>query len=299
MKRYLLLALFTVLSFAGGIAVSHSQTPARDAHRSEGGAAATDHVDENNRLLAATAPRWIGSAKRIRVYFAGKVVADSTRAHLLRDGGTPVYYFPESDVQADLFVPSKLVRNAPLRGNASFWSIKVGDRLAENAVWTYRDPVKGAEFLKGYVAFDWDSMDHWFEEKDEVFVHARDPFKRIDSVQTDRHIRVVLNGATVAESDDAVMLLEPGLPIRYYLPIADIRVDLLKPSDSTSRCPYKGLANYYSMEIGGRTFKDIAWSYRAPTLESGKIAGMVSFYNEQVDAIVVDGEELPKPRTNR
>lgn len=285
MTRYASLAVFSVLLIAGTAAQSGAEAPAG--------------LDESNRLFAASGPRWVGMAKRVRVFFGGQAVADSTRVYLLRDGGSPVYYFPEVDVKTAFLVPSTFTRNAPIRGNASFWSVKVGDRVAQDAAWTYRAPVQGAEFLKGYVAFDWDKMDAWFEEKDEVFVHARDPFKRIDSVHTDRHIRVVINGVTVAESDDAVMLLEPGHPIRYYLPVADIRQDLLRPSNSTSRCPYKGLANYYSMEIGGRMYEDIAWSYRAPTLESGKIAGMISFYNENVDAIFVDDEELPKPRSNR
>ncbi len=95
------------------------------------------------------------------------------------------------------------------------------------------------------------------------------------------------------------MLLEPGQPIPYYIPIADARVELLRPSDTTSRCPYKGLANYYSMEVGGKLFEDVIWSYRAATLESGKIAGMVAFYNERVDAIFVGGEEAPKPQPRR
>ena len=301
MKRHAWLVVFSVLFFAGWIAGSNAQTPSGGPRRTAGDASAalTSYITENNRLFTAPVPRWLPTPKRIRVYFAGTLVADSTHAHLLREGGPPVYYFPESDVRTDLFIPSRVVRNSPIRGDASFWSLKVGERVAEDSVWTYREPVEGAAFLKGYLAFQWNKMDAWFEEKDQVFVHARDPFLRIDTVHTDRHVRVVIDGQTVAESDGAVLLFEPGQPIRYYLPIADTRVELLRPSDTTSRCPYKGLANYYSMKLGGRTIEDIAWSYRAPTLESGMIAGMVSFYNERVDAIFVDGEELPKPQTNR
>lgn len=302
MKRYLVSVLCSTLLLMGPIATAlHGQNPAARAQRNDAGANITpaNYVDEDNRLLWAPMPRWIPTAKRVRVYFAGQVVADSTHVHILRDAPVPVYYFPESDVKSGLFVPSKQVRNAPTRGDASFWSIKAGDRIAEDAVWTYRTPIEGSEFLKGYVAFEWNKMDAWFEEMDQVFVHPRDPFLRIDTVSTDRHVKVVLNGQTVAESGRAVMLFEPGQPIRYYLPIADTRVELLRPSDTTSRCPYKGLANYYSVDVGGRVFKDVVWSYRAPTLESGKIAGMVAFYNEQVDAIFVGGEEVPKPGSRR
>jgi uncharacterized protein (DUF427 family) len=257
------------------------------------------YVDENNRLVPPGGPRWVPTPKRVRVYFEGQLIADSRNVHLLRESAVPAYYFPESDVKTSLLVPSKLVKNSPLRGDASYWSVKVGERVAQDAVWTYRAPVAGAEFLKGYVAFDWDKMDAWFEEKDQVFVHPRDPFLRIDTTHASQHVKVIVNGETVAESDDAVILLEPGQPIRYYLPIGDTRVELLRPSQRTSRCPYKGLANYYSMQVKGQAYDDIVWSYRAPTLESEPIAGMVSFYNERVDAILVDGKELPKPRSRR
>ena len=255
------------------------------------------YVDENNRLLPPGGPRWVPTPKRVRVYFAGQLIADSRNTHLLRESAVPAYYFPESDVKTSLFVPSKQVRNSPVRGDASFSSIKVGDRVAEDAVWTYRQPVKGAEFLKGYVSFDWSKMDAFFEEKDEVFVHPRDPFLRIDTTHSSSHVKVILGGQTVAESDNAVILLEPGQPIRYYLPIADTRLELLRPSETTSRCPYKGLANYFSMVVNGKTYEDIIWQYRAATLESEKISGMVSFYNEKVDAILIDGKELAKPRS--
>ena len=291
MKRSFAYVLCTVLLSGAIGATLRAQAPAAKGPAS--------YLDDSNRLLWASTPRWVPTPKRIRVYFAGQVVADSTQVFMLRDSPVPVYYFPLADVKSNLFVETKEVRNAPQRGDASYWSIKVADRVAENAVYTSRTPIAGAEFLKGYVAFDWGKMDAWFEEKDQVFVHARDPFLRIDTVSTDRHIKVVLNGQTVAESDSALMVFEPGQPIRYYMPIADTKVELLRPSETTSRCPYKGLANYYSAEVGGKSYKDIVWSYRAPTLELGKIGGYVAFYHEQVDAIFVGGQEMPKPLSRR
>jgi uncharacterized protein (DUF427 family) len=302
MKRYRLLVLCGVLFATGWFATeTYAKGRAGTTLRADktGANMPPGFLDESNRLLAAGGPRWLATPKRVRVYFEGQLVADSTHVYLLRESAVPAYYFPESDVKTNLFVPSKLVRNSPIRGDASFWSIKVGDRVAEDAVWTYRTPVHGAEFLKAYVAFDWNKMDAWFEEKEQVFVHPRDPFLRIDSVPTSRHVKVVLNGETVAETDSAVILMEPGQAIRYYMPIADTRLELLRPSEATSRCPYKGLANYYTVKVGGKTFEDIVWSYRAPTLEVGKIAGMVSFYNERVDAIFVDGVEVSMPLPRR
>ena len=255
------------------------------------------YVDESNRLIAAPTPRWMHSPKRIRVYLGGEAVADSVNAHLLREGGPPLYYFPESDVRMDLFKPSSFTKDSPVRGNATYWSIEAGGRIAEDAAWTYREPVAGADFLEGYVAFDWGKMDAWFEEKEEVFVHARDPFKRIDTVKTNRRVSVVVGGETVAETNGSVMLLEPGHPVRYYLPMADVRPEVLRPSETVSHCPYKGAANYYTIEVDGQRFEDVAWVYRYPTPESSKVTGMVCFFNERVDEIIVDGVPLPKPET--
>lgn len=255
------------------------------------------YVDETNRLIAAPSPRWMHSPKRIRVYLGGEAIADSTKAHLLREGGPPLYYFPEADVRMDLFKPSTFTKDSPIRGNATYWSIEVGGRTAEDSAWTYGEPVTGAEFLQGYIAFDWKKMDAWFEEKEEVFVHARDPFKRIDTVKTDRKVSVVVGGETVAETTESVMLLEPGHPVRYYLPMADVRQEVLRPSETVSTCAYKGAANYFTIEVNGKQHEDMAWVYRYPTPESSKVTAMLCFFNERVDDIIVDGEPLPKPET--
>ena len=184
-----------------------------------------------------------------------------------------------------------------MRGNATYWSIEAGGRTAEDSAWTYKEPVAGAEFLTGYVAFEWKKMDAWFEEKEEVFVHARDPFKRIDTVKTDRKVSVVVGGETVAETTESVMLLEPGHPLRYYLPMADVRPEVLRASNTVSTCAYKGAANYYTIEVNGQRFEDVAWVYRYPAPESSKVTAMVCFFNERVDDIIVDGTPLAKPET--
>jgi uncharacterized protein (DUF427 family) len=258
----------------------------------------SEYADENNKLITALSPRWMHSPKRIRVIFGGVAVADSTNAHLLREGGPPVYYFPEADARTDLLTPTSTVKNSPVRGDASYSSLTLNGRTADDAVWTFKEPAETASFLKGYLAFDWPKMDAWFEEREEVFVHARDPFKRIDTVKTDRKIHVVVGGETVAETTESVILLEPGHPIRYYLPMADVRLNLLTPSTTESRCAYKGTADYHSVVVNGETLEDAAWMYRYPTPEVSKIVGMLCFFNERVDAIYVDGDELPKPITN-
>ncbi|HEX9879463.1 MAG TPA: DUF427 domain-containing protein [Candidatus Binatia bacterium] len=253
-------------------------------------------LDESGRLVCAPSPRWVESAKWVRAFLAGKAVVDSKRACLLREGGPPKYYFPREDVRTSLLWHSERKTSFPDKGEATWWTIRVNGKTAENAAWSFPAPAPEASFLKGYISFEWDAMDAWFEEKEEVFVHPRDPFKRIDVLQSSRAVRVVAGGETVAETNEPSLLFEPGHPIRYYLPKADVRLDLLVPSDTRTSCPYKGDARYYSV-VGPRPVKDVAWSYSYPTRECAPIAGRVCFFNERVDALYIDGAPVPRPKT--
>lgn len=247
---------------------------------------------EDRRLFIEPSP------KRIRVMFGGETVADSTRVLLLHELGLlPVYYFPPEDVRGDLLEPTEHRSRCPWKGEAHYRSIRAGDRLAENAVWTYPQPVAGAAAVTGYMAFYWDRMDHWYEEDEEIFVHARDPYSRIDTVASSRPVRVILDGETVAETTRARFLFETGLPVRYYIPQADVRMDLLEPTETRSRCPYKGEAVYWSARTAKGLHEDIVWSYPAPIPECPKIRDLMCFYNERIDDILVDGEAIPKVKT--
>jgi uncharacterized protein (DUF427 family) len=238
------------------------------------------------------------SPRRVRVKFGGEWIADSTKAQLLFETRhLPVYYFPRADVRLDLMAPTEHHTFCPYKGQASYWTIKVGNRVAENAVWGYPDPYDEVPQLSDLVAFYWDRVDHWYEEDEEIFVHPRDPYKRVDAVPSSRPVRVILGGETVAETKRAMFLFETRLPTRYYIPQEDVRMDLLVPSDKATACPYKGKARYWSARIGDRMFPDIVWSYPEPIAECPKIKGLLSFFNEQVDAILVDGKEVPRPLT--
>lgn len=238
------------------------------------------------------------SPRRVRVAFAGATVADTTRALLLLEQNhLPVYYFPMEDVRRDLLIPTTHRTHCPYKGDASYWTIKVGERTAENAVWGYQDPFDETAAIRGTVAFYWNRVDHWYEEDEEIFVHPRDPHKRVDVVESHRPVEVILGGQTVAKSTRARFLFETGLPTRYYLPADDVRLDLLTPSATVTRCPYKGTARYWSATVGGRTWDDIAWSYPDPIPECPRIKDRIAFYNENVDEIRVGGEIVPKVRT--
>ncbi len=172
----------------------------------------------------------------------------------------------------------------------------MGERAAENAVWNYGDPFESCVDVSDYVAFYWDRMDAWFEEDEEVFVHAKDPYKRIDCLASSRRVSVVVNGETVAETNRPVMMIETGLPHRYYIPKSDVRQELLRPSERIVRSAYKGEARYYSVEVGGQTVADLAWCYRYPGPEAAKVAGLVCFPQGKVD-MYVDGELEAKPES--
>ena len=197
----------------------------------------------------------------------------------------------------DLLTPTEHHTFCPYKGTASYWTIRVGDRMSENAVWGYPESYDEVAAIQDFVAFYWDRVDHWYEEDEEIFVHPRDPYKRVDAVASSRHVQVVLGGEIVADTRRACFLFETRLPTRYYIPQEDVRMELLVPSEKTSACPYKGRARYWSAKIGGRDYPDIVWFYPEPIAECPKIKGLLSFFNEQVDAILVDGIEVPRPLT--
>src|SRR5258706_12440533 len=95
-------------------------------------------------------------------------------------------------------------------------------------------------------------MDAWFEEDDEVFVHARDPYRRIDVLNSSREVRVVFGGQTVAVTRRARFLFETGLPVRYYIPKEDVRTDLLQPSHTATASASKGPTQRYSQGVSAR-----------------------------------------------
>jgi uncharacterized protein (DUF427 family) len=231
--------------------------------------------------------------KRIRVVVGGETIADSRRAMMLHESGhQPVYYFPASDVRSEFLDPSDRRTHCPKKGDASYYTIRVGDRVVEAGAWYYPELIAGAPgSLEGLVAFYWNRMDHWLEEDEEVFVHPRDPYHRVDVMRSDRLVRVSLGGSPLAKSRRAVALFETGLPARWYVPREDV-VAALEASDTVTHCPYKGQARYYS--VGGE--KDLVWYYADPLAEVGKIAGLLAFFNERVD-LALDGELQERPES--
>jgi uncharacterized protein (DUF427 family) len=233
-------------------------------------------------------------AKRVRAFLGGEVVVDTARPTLVWEAPYyPTYYFPLADVRAELRPDGGSV-HSPSRGDGRTFTVRAGRREAPGAAMRYEDsPI--AE-LRDLVRLDWQTMDAWFEEDEEVFTHPRDPYTRVDILASSRHVRVEVGGATIAESASPRLLFETGLPARYYLPKTHVRLDLLIPSATVTHCPYKGQAEYWSVPSPDGVQPDRAWSYRTPLPESQKIAGLIAFYNEKID-IWVDGVLQERPST--
>ncbi|MEZ5174625.1 MAG: DUF427 domain-containing protein [Acidimicrobiia bacterium] len=233
--------------------------------------------------------------KRIRTQIRGVTIADSTDVLMVWEiPYFPTYYFPQSDVRMDLMTDSGETKQSASRGTANLFDIAVGDHVVPRAARVWNDAK--TDELTGSVSLVWKAMDAWFEEDEEVIVHARDPYTRLDILQSSRHISVEVDGVVVAESDHPRILFETGLPARYYLPKTDVRFEYLRASDTVTSCPYKGHARYWTIEVNDTSHEDLAWGYDTPLREAQEIAGFVAFYNEKVD-ITIDAVRAERPTT--
>jgi len=207
--------------------------------------------------------------RRIRAQKDGRWVVDTSAAvYLWEIPPYPQYYLPVADVDPEL--------------------------LADPAL---KPRLRRHPNLPDHVRIRWDALDHWFEEDEEVFVHPRSPYARVDALRSTRHVRIELDGVLLAESHAPVLVFETGLPTRHYLARSALDLTHLEPSSTETACPYKGRTTaYWSVRIGDQLHKDLAWSYDFPTRQLLPIAGLVAFYDEKVD-VVLDGVRQERPVT--
>jgi uncharacterized protein (DUF427 family) len=230
-----------------------------------------------HRLMLHPFPR------RVRARFAGEIVLDSTRGALLHESNIlPRFYVPLEDVRADLLERTDHTTHCPFKGDASYWSLRVGDSVAENAVWTYENPIAKAAWLRGLVSVYPDRVDAWLDEDEEV-IGLRDPYHRVDARRSSRRIEVRAEGQVVARSERPVVVAETCVPLRFYVPREDVVAEL-RPSETKAACPYKGRASYWSLN----GIEDVAWSYEDPLESMLAARGHLSF-----DASKVEVSELP------
>jgi uncharacterized protein (DUF427 family) len=260
---------------SGGPTIPESQTPDRDYPQMVGG-----------RGLIEPAPR------RVRGYFNGILVFDTTRAHYVWEiAYYPQYYIPVGDVRMERLHDEGHVQKLQLDSSRLF-SLTSPGRTHKSAARLYDS---GA--VAGSVRFEWDALE-WFEEDEPIIGHPRNPYIRVDALRSHRHIRVELDGMLLAETHSPVLLFETGLPTRYYIDRTDVLFAQLETTTTETVCPYKGITSqYWAVRIGEAVYPDVAWTYDYPLREVAPVAGMIAFYNEKLD-IFVDGTRLSRPLTH-
>jgi uncharacterized protein (DUF427 family) len=234
--------------------------------------------------------------RRVRAILGGITVLDTTRALYLWDWPYyPRFQIPAEDLAADVLIEAS-VQERDRHGTLVRSDLHAGG--IERAGAASRYVSSGTPELVDTICLKWDALDAWFEEDEEVFVHPRSPYVRVDALRSSRNVRVELNGVVLAETSSPVLVFETGLPTRYYFNRTDVEFAHLEPTDTVTSCPYKGrTSRYWSAEIAGRIYRDLAWAYDFPTRQLLPIAGLVAFYNENVD-LFVDGHEQPRPTTH-
>jgi uncharacterized protein (DUF427 family) len=233
--------------------------------------------------------------RRIRAVLGGETVLDTLGARYVWEWPAyPQYYIPRGDVRPGLLIPEAHQEETE-QGTVEHHAIHAGDVHRPGAArLVIESPVEG---LAGTVRFDWAAMEAWYEEDEEVFVHPRNPYSRVDALRSTRRVQVELDGVPLADSSSTIMVFETGLPTRYYFNRTEVHFKHLVPTDTVTACPYKGeTGGYWSARIGDAVHQDVAWTYTFPTHQLLPIAGLIAFYNEFVD-LTVDGRRLERPMT--
>ncbi|BBX93352.1 DUF427 domain-containing protein [Mycolicibacterium boenickei] len=195
--------------------------------------------------------------RRIQAFRGGTALLDTEHALMVHRAGHPLSYAFPADELGDL--PHQPVAEAP-----------------------------------GYAAVPWDAVDSWFEEGRKLVHYPPNPYHRVDCRPTRRGLRVSAADTVLVDTDETVIVFETALEPRLYVDPVRVRTDLLKPSQTTSYCNYKGTATYWSAVIGDTVFADMAWSYPDTPPESLPIQGLLSFDATRVDVLA----ELPSSGTS-
>jgi uncharacterized protein (DUF427 family) len=137
----------------------------------------------------------------------------------------------------------------------------------------------------GYVDVPWDAVDSWTEEGRKLVHYPPNPYHRVDCRPTRRRLRVIVAGTTLVDTDDTVIVFETALEPRLYVDPTHVRTELLRQSNTSTYCNYKGWATYWSAADA----EDVAWSYLDPPPESSPIKGFISFDTIRAEVLA----ELP------
>ena len=234
--------------------------------------------------------------RRVRAMLGGRMVLDTRDALYLWEWEPyPQFLIPLQDVDPGALVDEGRTHRLS-RGTVTSVGLRAGDVERPGAGRRYDE--SRIQQLVGRVRFDWDALDAWFEEEEQIFVHPRNPYVRVDALRSSRQVRVEKDGVLLAESGATVMVFETSLPPRYYFDRTAVDFSHLVPSDTVTACPYKGrTTGYWSVATDDEHHADLAWSYDFPTRGLEPIAGLIAFYDEKVD-VTIDGVAQARPDTH-
>lgn len=248
-------------------------------------------LDKLAHKLATDGPvKVLPTPRMVKLLFNGCYILQTTQARYVWEHPYyPQFYVPKSELLANTHTTPLQVdegetyRSADGKNTllATQLLLTVHSRTTGEVLAFAADLTGPAAPLAGLVKIDFAAIDQWFEEDTPIHVHPKDPFKRIDILTSRRRLTVSIAGVTIADTGGpgggggAQHLYETGLPCRYYLPLTCVRPDVLRRSSTRTQCPYKGEAEYYSVEVNGEVHEDVVWFYNRPTLECGLIVGLV------------------------
>ena len=190
--------------------------------------------------------------RRVQAIRDGRAVIDTERALMVHRRGHPLSYVFPADEVGDL-------------------------------------PVEAEPEAPGFVHVPWDAVDTWLEEGRVLVHYPPNPYHRVDCRPTRRRLRVSVDATTLVDTEDTVILFETSLEPRLYVDPGYVRTDLLRRSETSTYCNYKGFATYWSVVLGDLVIGDAAWSYADPPPESLPIKDFLSFDAARVDVTA----ELP------
>lgn len=253
-----------------------------------------DDVQEASTTPLGGDPQSVRGDKWIRGMLNGQIVVDSRQYQFVWEiPYWPWWFFPRADLDGEIHEADGSANAADLPEGAVRYDWMCAGQTLAGAVRSY----PGHRELGDLVTIEFDALDHWFEEDVEVFVHPRSPYTRIDALASSRHVVVSVDGVEVANSRKPTVLFETGAPPRFYMPMTDVKMELLTENGRGGSCPYKGDSAFFDVQIGDDVLADLAWTYTLPRAESAPIAGLVCFYDEKVD-VDIDGERQRRPGTH-
>jgi uncharacterized protein (DUF427 family) len=256
-------------------------------------------ADRDYPQMIAIANHVEPAPRRVRAVFGGQQAFDTISARYVWEWPYyPQYYIPVEDVDTRLLIDEEHDQRLH-QGTARRHGLRAGELDRPGTVRVFGDDAIAG--VAGTARFDWNALDAWFEEDEQVFVHPRNPYVRVDALRSHRHVRASLEGTTLAETSSPVLVFETGLPTRYYFDRTDVDFEHLVPTSTQTACPYKGVTSgYWSVCLDGEVrdgMQDLAWAYDFPTRQVQPITGLLAFYNEKID-LDVDGVRLPRARTH-